>query len=138
MCFELLCCFFKQKTAYEMRISDWSSDVCSSDLHRHSATDCAGHHANVRFPFHHLVAGMKVWALVAFEPISHLDGGVNHLGIGHLGAVRQRAQLAPAEGALQSTDRQLAADLIGTVSRAHGAVRLRLQHYANTLPKRRR
>src|SRR3546814_3121291 len=33
----LLCCFhffffFKQKTAYEMRISDWSSDVCSSDL----------------------------------------------------------------------------------------------------------
>src|SRR3546814_1429924 len=26
------CFFFKQKTAYEMRISDWSSDVCSSDL----------------------------------------------------------------------------------------------------------
>src|SRR3546814_7081163 len=25
-------CFCKQKTAYEMRISDWSSDVCSSDL----------------------------------------------------------------------------------------------------------
>src|SRR3546814_5570757 len=32
--FLFLCCifFFKQKTAYEMRISDWSSDVCSSDL----------------------------------------------------------------------------------------------------------
>src|SRR3546814_3240549 len=42
--FSILCCilfsfvvffcffFFKQKTAYEMRISDWSSDVCSSDL----------------------------------------------------------------------------------------------------------
>src|SRR3546814_2102021 len=30
--------FFKQKTAYDMRISDWSSDVCSSDLAR-SATD---------------------------------------------------------------------------------------------------
>src|SRR3546814_1289533 len=29
----LLCvCFCKQKTAYEMRISDWSSDLCSSDL----------------------------------------------------------------------------------------------------------
>src|SRR3546814_10363696 len=27
--------FFKQKTAYEMRISDWSSDVCSSDLQDH-------------------------------------------------------------------------------------------------------
>src|SRR3546814_3918387 len=33
--FEYICFlffFFKQKTAYEMRISDWSSDVCSSDL----------------------------------------------------------------------------------------------------------
>src|SRR3546814_2640320 len=30
----LLFFFFKQKTAYEMRISDWSSDVCSSDLIR--------------------------------------------------------------------------------------------------------
>src|SRR3546814_7717484 len=32
---DICCCvvfFFKQKTAYEMRISDWSSDVCSSDL----------------------------------------------------------------------------------------------------------
>src|SRR3546814_7966039 len=29
--------FFKQKTAYEMRISDWSSDVCSSDLLLHIA-----------------------------------------------------------------------------------------------------
>src|SRR3546814_1317362 len=28
--------FFKQKTAYEMRISDWSSDVCSSDLPGHA------------------------------------------------------------------------------------------------------
>src|SRR3546814_3045679 len=41
--------FFKQKTAYEMRISDWSSDVCSSDLRvlprgdiRHLVQD-AGH-----------------------------------------------------------------------------------------------
>src|SRR3546814_5166201 len=29
-----LCFFFKQKTAYELRISDWSSDVCSSDRPR--------------------------------------------------------------------------------------------------------
>src|SRR3546814_3079952 len=31
--------FFKQKTAYEMRISDWSSDVCSSDLMDQIYTD---------------------------------------------------------------------------------------------------
>src|SRR3546814_19205602 len=32
LCVFLFFFFFKQKTAYEMRISDWSSDVCSSDL----------------------------------------------------------------------------------------------------------
>src|SRR3546814_6673471 len=32
--------FFKQKTAYEMRISDWSSDVCSSDLVQHDQVAC--------------------------------------------------------------------------------------------------
>src|SRR3546814_4468973 len=46
--------FFKQKTAYELRISDWSSDVCSSDLklakRRPSAVfvdDLPMHHASV-------------------------------------------------------------------------------------------
>src|SRR3546814_13001028 len=33
-----VCFFFKQKTAYEMRISDWSSDVRSSDLPDHAST----------------------------------------------------------------------------------------------------
>src|SRR3546814_1872611 len=33
--------FFKQKTAYEMRISDWSSDVCSSDLSGEIWVKCA-------------------------------------------------------------------------------------------------
>src|SRR3546814_3339085 len=32
LCLYVFFFFFKQKTAYEMRISDWSSDVCSSDL----------------------------------------------------------------------------------------------------------
>src|SRR3546814_6477576 len=39
--------FFKQKTADEMRISDWSSDVCSSDLL--SGIVAFGHHADQRF-----------------------------------------------------------------------------------------
>src|SRR3546814_19558672 len=38
--FSLFCFFFfKQKTAYEMRISDWSSDVCSSDLGKSMVLD---------------------------------------------------------------------------------------------------
>src|SRR3546814_4491107 len=35
--------FFTQKTAYEMRISDWSSDVCSSDLKAHETFCPSGH-----------------------------------------------------------------------------------------------
>src|SRR3546814_8637871 len=40
--FSFLVFFFKQKTAYEMRISDWSSDVCSSDLPNCAAAACCG------------------------------------------------------------------------------------------------
>src|SRR3546814_5421493 len=36
----MLIFFFKQKTAYEMRISDWSSDVCSSDLPSRGYSSC--------------------------------------------------------------------------------------------------
>src|SRR3546814_3084381 len=39
--------FFKQKTAYEMRISDWSSDVCSSDLPPLGGVD-RGHGVGIR------------------------------------------------------------------------------------------
>src|SRR3546814_7999462 len=37
--------FFKQKTAYEMRISDWSSDVCSSDLQLQQVAEQEGRQA---------------------------------------------------------------------------------------------
>src|SRR3546814_11832499 len=39
--------FFKQKTAYEVRISDWSSDVCSSDLRLGDAVGVAGEHDRI-------------------------------------------------------------------------------------------
>src|SRR3546814_2876878 len=60
-----MCCFvfffFKQKTAYEMRISDWSSDVCSSDLAAGcgaaiAAPNCSARSALMRL-FLHLVGG---------------------------------------------------------------------------------
>src|SRR3546814_3548111 len=44
---ELRCFLFKQKTAYEMRISDWSSDVCSSDLGE--AVEAQGERTAARF-----------------------------------------------------------------------------------------
>src|SRR3546814_11570230 len=39
--------FFKQKTAYEMRISDWSSDVCSSDLLECRPSSGKGHGSGI-------------------------------------------------------------------------------------------
>src|SRR3546814_8477108 len=47
VCF-ILIFFFKQKTAYELRISDWSSDVCSSDL----VADAGPHDTPYLHPFH--------------------------------------------------------------------------------------
>src|SRR3546814_4427518 len=66
--------FFKQKTAYEMRISDWSSDVCSSDLR---AADPGG-----------LLAG----------PAPQHGRGVSHANEASLG--RRRAPLSRAGAGL--------------------------------------
>src|SRR3546814_13488987 len=69
--------FFKQKTAYEMRISDWSSDVCSSDLRR-------------------VVVGPRSALAVATARLSD----INWLAIGHDAAltvkVRSMAKPVPA------------------------------------------
>src|SRR3546814_1769604 len=52
MIFSLFCLFFffKQKTAYEMRISDWSSDVCSSDLTQGPRATMSAWRAHRAFP----------------------------------------------------------------------------------------
>src|SRR3546814_5202690 len=50
--------FFKQKTAYEMRISDWSSDVCSSDLRRQGA-GLRRYRRDVAFGLRHAARGIR-------------------------------------------------------------------------------
>src|SRR3546814_2643346 len=61
--------FFKQKTAYEMRISDWSSDVCSSDL---AALERAlGRVAD--HPVHTTAAGRTDSGVHALQQIVHFD-----------------------------------------------------------------
>src|SRR3546814_17847201 len=47
MLYDVCVFFFKQKTAYEMRISDWSSDVCSSDLGRYLSDELTLHYGLV-------------------------------------------------------------------------------------------
>src|SRR3546814_11548120 len=54
--------FFKQKTAYEMRISDWSSDVCSSDLEADTLTIDGEFAAGLSVGADHLV--LRVLALL--------------------------------------------------------------------------
>src|SRR3546814_3562893 len=78
--------FFKQKTAYEMRISDWSSDVCSSDLLREPpfllARGAAGPSARadlVGVVALHVEQGREVGIVGA------VAGGGAHLGLAVIG-----------------------------------------------------
>src|SRR3546814_5627359 len=65
--------FFKQKTAYEMRISDWSSDVCSSDL---DAADAAGAIFGLDAP--ELAGGVGDGLLPRHFAPGFVDGGADH------------------------------------------------------------
>src|SRR3546814_2571823 len=82
--------FFKQKTAYEMRISDWSSDVCSSDL------------AKTAF-------GLADWAA---------DRCVGEYGIGACSVSAGLPRLSPAEaraaGAQRSEERRVGKECVST------------------------
>src|SRR3546814_2095128 len=64
--------FFKQKTAYEMRISDWSSDVCSSDL-----TGRGGAHPSVEADARDLgfamVVVLRIDAASVGRPLDRVD-----------------------------------------------------------------
>src|SRR3546814_20653330 len=58
--------FFKQKTAYEMRISDWSSDVCSSDL-------TPIYRSSIR-----TVIAMQRRRVFASDELESIDGTIEH------------------------------------------------------------
>src|SRR3546814_14533411 len=61
--------FFKQKTAYEMRISDWSSDVCSSDLRGlHAVVQQLARHAADRLEGGDVAAQHRRQVLMGDEP----------------------------------------------------------------------
>src|SRR3546814_6031479 len=73
--------FFKQKTAYEMRISDWSSDVCSSDLQRDIINPAPGVLRRPRYPAAH---------------VSQHTGGIIFGFTGHGGCYRRSNDVPPA------------------------------------------
>src|SRR3546814_8256802 len=96
--------FFKQKTAYEMRISDWSSDVCSSDLPGDGPTDLAIQHGSPRHErelptllHEHKPSAGKIHptqqsALNRF-PGAHLDEGLAQLASQFVASTKEFASL---------------------------------------------
>src|SRR3546814_8354925 len=66
--------FFKQKTAYEMRISDWSSDVCSSDL-----TKMCGERIVLSYAKDMVVQIVRPATVCGVSPRMRLDVSVNML-----------------------------------------------------------
>src|SRR3546814_1687877 len=88
--------FFKQKTAYEMRISDWSSDVCSSDLLAAMAEARLG-------------GTVDLSAVRLLCPIDHEDAAhllVAGTGLTHLGSAEGRDKMhkAAASGDLTRSE----------------------------------
>src|SRR3546814_11086853 len=96
--------FFKQKTAYEMRISDWSSDVCSSDLigeEQLQAIDEA--HA-----VHRVAADADAGRLAESE-----RGGLRHRLVGQRGRARDDADAAgPIDVAGRSEERRVGKECV--------------------------
>src|SRR3546814_17635085 len=85
--------FFKQKTAYEMRISDWSSDVCSSDLDK-------GYGLSAELAW----AGAKPWpaGLKGSELYVFADGGEVWTASRFFGLLpRQNYEMASAGGGVR-------------------------------------
>src|SRR3546814_7870142 len=106
----VVCFFFKQKTAYEMRMSDWSSDVCSSDLEKKRAPQrpFPSSGRNTVFQASLLQAGASV-RLGHLDPVQPLRQGACVAALGELDA---QAHLVGRVGVAQ---RVLVGDLAGLV-----------------------
>src|SRR3546814_7383518 len=93
--------FFKQKTAYEMRISDWSSDVCSSDLDGSAVVARLEHRQLARLAAHGPLYGADDVATLAQRAQS-----LFRVGMDGPGARLHLVGEAHALQALQATDQQ--------------------------------
>src|SRR3546814_2351542 len=94
--------FFKQKTAYEMRISDWSSDVCSSDLPQQQR-----HYQNNS---HNDQRGLR--GFLASRPYDFTN-----LGASFLSEYKERlalSRLQPHKGSNRSEERRVGKECVST------------------------
>src|SRR3546814_4771484 len=91
-------CFFKQKTAYEMRISDWSSDVCSSDLKDKWDVYLKDAHACVDEARRGMVKGTPVFAKCVGDDDPRFSKAINE--------AQQKYAVTPAWQAAASSERE--------------------------------
>src|SRR3546814_16643726 len=98
--------FFKQKTAYEMRISDWGSDVCSSDLDKATMRKLNIEESTLSTKFHNMLVAAAAKGAVVVDDKAKLAG----LSEGDLAAAAQAAQDRDLDGKwvfpLQNTTQQ--------------------------------
>src|SRR3546814_6941214 len=90
------CFFVKQKAAYEMRISDWSSDVCSSDLPALGPKDVRikVHAAGLNFPDTLMIAGKyQVKPAFPFAPGMECAGVIDAVGDTEIGRASCRERV---------------------------------------------
>src|SRR3546814_12262933 len=101
--------FFKQKTAYEMRISDWSSDVCSSDLDRQEfrpQVAAMREQIILHLAYADAVPGDGVGV---FRPDAHRDLAMTQIAV----VVPNRGQRA-GTGAQRSEERRVGKECVST------------------------
>src|SRR3546814_7853243 len=104
--------FFKQKTAYEMRISDWSSDVCSSDLRpRFSTLSYAGPMKLSRLPKRSAIVAFSSEEVYAIAEMLRRFAGGAAVVMGALSPRTRNAQVAMFEAG--EVDYLVATDAIG-------------------------
>src|SRR3546814_18062445 len=116
-------CFFlfKQKTAYEMRISDWSSDVCSSDLAADAAADASALILwEIRLP--RTMLGVMVGAALAVAG-AMLQGLFRHpladpglIGVSSGSALGAVSMIVLGAGPLRSEERRVGTGCDSTLS----------------------
>src|SRR3546814_1078185 len=113
-CVVLWLFFFKQKTAYDMRISDWSSDVCSSDLSKFNLVKPIAAKADLRSPlswprhrrncFHAFHVQPQAAAMIALvrtalaRPLTFIVMAILIFGIGILAIARTPVDIFPRIG----------------------------------------
>src|SRR3546814_7794957 len=90
LCTLCLIFFFKQKTAYEMRISDWSSDVCSSDLQAGRVEEDEGQWRIDAPP--DVINAAVVRPIGGVEPVHEGVVGIEHKGLWQVTGIEEKTQ----------------------------------------------